>query len=143
MTWSYSDGVLTISGSGDMPDYTEYYFDYGRNSGNVPGQQHAPWNDYYNSYRSQATAIVIDPGITSIGAHAFDSVYDSQVEDGLTSFSIPESVTCIGDYAFGTCVKLESPILPNSLTGISESAFSDTGFDRAVIPEGVTDIGST
>ena len=52
--WSIDDGVLTITGSGAMPDYTQFW-DY------------APW---YES-RDSITGIVIGEGITYIGELAF------------------------------------------------------------------------
>jgi hypothetical protein len=40
-----------------------------------------------------------------------------------TSYSIPNSVTFIGDYAFDGCINLTSIIIPNSVISIGEHTF--------------------
>ena len=58
------------------------------------------------------------------------------------SYSIPTSVTSIGDYAFSGCSSLTSMTLPNSVTSIGSSAFQKcTGLTSVTIPDGVTSIG--
>ena len=51
---------------------------------------------------SGLTSITIPASVTSIGSSAF---YDCS---GLTSITIPDSVTSIGYYAFGWCYRLTS-----------------------------------
>lgn len=56
LTWELDDnGVLTISGEGDMPTYKSTSL--------------APWNT--TEYKSRITTVVIEDGVTSIGAYAF------------------------------------------------------------------------
>ena len=79
LTWVLSDdGVLTITGSGTMTDYS---------AGS------APWYDN----RTRITSVIVQEGITSIGSCAF---YECT---GLTSVTIPESVLTIGEDAFYDC----------------------------------------
>ena len=94
------DGTLTISGTGDMPSYVH--------------QDDVPWfND-----RSKINKVVIEYGVTSIGSHVFHLCLR------LTSITIPNSVTSIGDYAFKNC-NITSITIPNSVTSIGEKVFMD------------------
>ena len=66
-------------------------------------------------YCSGLTSVTIPNSVTSIGKGAF---YECR---GLTSVSIPNSVTSIGDYAFAFCSGLKSVNIDYSVTS---SAFS-------------------
>ena len=62
---------------------------------------------------------------------------------GLTSVTIPNSVTSIGDYAFKNCTGLTSVTIPNSVTSIGLQAFYDcSGLTSVSIPNSVTSIGN-
>lgn len=67
---------------------------------------------------SGMTSVTIPNTVTSIGEKAF---YECS---GLTSITIPNSVTSIGQYAFDGCSGLTSVTIPNSVTSIGHSAFS-------------------
>ena len=87
ISWSVKDGVLTITGTGAMPDYTS-----GRNyleSGGYEFYTSAPW---FKSYSKKIKSVIIKEGVTSIGKNAFR--YCS-----VTSITIPNSVTSIGENA--------------------------------------------
>ena len=59
-----------------------------------------------------------------------------------TSYTIPNSVTTIGNYAFEWCIKLTSVTIPNTVTSIGTCAFSGcTGLTTMSIPSSVTYIG--
>ena len=117
VTWTLdSEGVLTISGSGDMYNY---------------GISGTPW---YGS-RSRVKSAVIAEGVTSIGSYAF--FYCTS----LTSVTIPDSVTSIGDEAFDGCRSLTSVTIPDGVTSIGESAFRGCwSLTSVTIPDGVTSI---
>ena len=117
LTWTLdSDGVLTISGSGDM-------YDYGY------GSSDAPWH-------GRVKSAVIAEGVTSIGGCAF---YDCR---SLTSVTIPDSVTRIGSFAFDNCRSLTSVTIPNGVTSIGTAAFDYcTSLISVTIPDSVTSIG--
>ena len=61
---------------------------------------------------------------------------------GLTSVTIPNSVTEIGEGAFSGCSGLTSVTIPNSVTSISWYAFYEcSGLTSVTIPNSVTSIG--
>jgi len=73
--------------------------------------------------------------VTSVGSRAF---YGS----GLTSVTIPDSVTSIGNEAFSNCANLTSVTIPDSVTSIGQHAFSDcSGLTSVTIPDSVTSLG--
>ena len=75
--------------------------------------------------------------VLSIGKRAFSECR------GLTSVTIPNSVTSIGGYSFYGCTGLTSINIPNSVTSIGEGAFSScTGLTSITIPNSVTSIGN-
>lgn len=59
----------------------------------------------------------------------------------LNSYVIPETVTAIGDYAFYSC-DLTQITIPETVTSIGDYAFGDNGFENILIPSSVTSIGS-
>ena len=68
--------------------------------------------------------------------HAFEGC------SNLTSVSIPESVTTIGEYAFSGCSSLTSVTIPNSVTTINREAFRGcSNLTSVTIPNSVTIIG--
>ena len=75
--------------------------------------------------------------MTSIGDGAFHSC------SGLTSVTIPNSVTSIGDGAFISCSGLTSVTIPNSVKSIGNYTFQNCfGLTSVTIGSGVTSIGS-
>lgn len=63
------------------------------------------------------TSIIIPNSVTSIGDEAFGACQD------LTSISIPNGVTSIASRTFDHCIKLTSITIPNSIVSIGECAF--------------------
>ena len=60
------------------------------------------------------------------------------------SYTIPDSVTCIGKYAFVGCASLKSITILNSVTSIGEGAFIDCNSLTSInIPNSVTTIGNS
>ena len=85
---------------------------------------------------SSLTSVTIPNSVTSIGDYAF--CYCS----GLTSINIPNTITTIGGYIFQGCSSLTSVTIPNSVTSIGNSAFNGcSGLTSITIPNSVTSIG--
>ncbi len=83
-----------------------------------------------------AKEFTIPDSVTTIGEEAFWFC------ESLTSIEIPDSVTTIVEYAFYHCSSLTSIVIPDSVTTIGREAFSDCdSLTSIVIPDGVTEIG--
>ena len=92
--------------------------------------------DYAFKNCSGLTSLTLPSSVTRIGDYAFYNC------SGLTSLTLPSSVTRIGDYAFYNCSGLTSLTLPSSVTSIGEFAFRYcSGLTSLTIPSGVTSIG--
>lgn len=88
IVWSLdSDGTLSITGTGVIPDYTK-------------GTQ--PWAAYQESETNYIKTLVIGEGITHIGARALQNCKK------LESIDIPSTVKSLGRYVFQNCYLLES-----------------------------------
>ena len=143
LTWNLDEiGILTISGTGDMYNYSSAY--------------PAPWS----AKNSDICEITVGDGVTSIGDNAFHSCNAERVDlqgtslvsigknafsrcTMLTSIFIPESVQSIGSEAFSLCEGLSMVELPTTLTKIPDGIFTDcTLLDSITIPDTVTEIGA-
>ena len=99
------------------------------------------FNDQLGDYAfygcSGLTSLTIPSSVTEIGWYAFEDC------SGLTSFTIPSGVTSIGWSVFEGCSGLTSLTIPSSVTEIGDAAFRDcSGLTSFTIPFGVTSIGS-
>ena len=104
ITWKVEklSGVskLTVSGTGEMPDYTSF--------------TDVPWADLRNTI----SILEIGDGITNIGNYAFNGI-------AITKVAIPSSCKKIGMYAFYGCKKMTDIYIPASVVTIGTSAVSN------------------
>ena len=92
----------------------------------------------YKGAMPSGTSIEIKEGTKSISGYCFDARYGEDFS-GLTSVTIPNSVTSIGVHAFSGCSGLTSITIPNSVTSIDSSAFYGcSGLTSVTIPNSVT-----
>ena len=115
-SWKIEDGVLTVSGSGDMANFTS---------------DDKPWA----TYRSSITNFVVEDGITSIASSAVGWTNVSNV-------TLPNSIETIGSNAFAGTNQLTSLVIPDSVTSIGSQAFWGSAITSLVIPQSVEIIGS-
>ena len=138
VTWELNDGVLTISGNGQMRSYD------GKPS---------PWTN-----RADIDTIVIEDGVLSVGNNAFSDcsaltkvTLPKRLERiGFSAFynchelekiDIPDGVDSIGTNAFAGCRKLKEVNLPNTVTSIEYNLFKDcASLTEITIPDSVTAI---
>ena len=120
MHWSISaDGVLTISGTGDTPDYGY--------------DNHAPWY----AYRSQIYSVVVEDGITGLGNSALSDL------ENAVSIELPETLNSLGENCFANCMSLKTIDLPNGITYIPFGLFQNcSSLESITIPDGVTELSS-
>ena len=128
-----ADGTLTLTGSGVIGEFTW-------NGG------YQPWN----AFRDKIKKVVIGEGITTIGSGAFayckniesvklptssltsiggNAFMDAGTKNAFANFTVPASVTTIGNYAFGyyqenTDAKLSGITLGNPNTEITKLSFN-------------------
>ena len=115
---------------------------------------------------SRLTSVTIPDSVTTLGGNPFrscskltefngkfasadkrclivDGVLNSFAPAGLTHYTIPDSVTEIGKYAFEDCSSLTSITIPDSVTEIGKYAFYGcSSLTTVTIPDSVTEIGS-
>ena len=114
------DGVLTISGTGEMKASDE--------------EEYPAWLNYGPEIKS----VVIADGITNIDATAFS--YCTALE----KITIPDSVTTIGESAFALCSSLTEIAIPGNVTSIGAGAFYGcSALTKITLPDGVTTIGES
>lgn len=119
LNWELEAGVLTITGSGDMTDYTDNNL--------------APWYDNAEDIKS----VVLTSGITSVGNYAFYGC------SNMTSITIPKSLKDIGSYAFLGCKRLLTVNLGSELQNIGDSAFQECESLKGIsFPSSLTTIGT-
>ena len=131
--WNYeiSSGHLTVSGSGEMPvysDYDPYVLPCYKAEDNIP------W--YY--LRHAVKSASMEGTVTSIGEAAF---YEC---DNMTDFTMSDYVTKISGYAFSECEKLERIRFSDSLTYIAPYVFiRNYKLDNIWLPASLNSISFT
>ena len=114
----------------------------------IPSSLISMFERTFNHCSSLTNIIVADGNahFSSTGCVLFNKQKTKIIEAPATSghYTIPSSVTSIGDYAFDECTGLTSITIPNSVTSIGSAAFTEcTGLTSITIPSSVTSIDSS
>lgn len=121
VTMHFENGVFTVSGEGEMPDYNAR-------------KEVAPWT--YDVFRGDPTTVIIEEGVTSISPMAFSGYLN------LTDVTLPGSLKKIGDRAFSSCSNLKEIVIPDGVEEIGDKVFFNSySLEKIVIPASVTEIG--
>ncbi len=133
LDWTlYGNGILVISGNGDM-DGSNY--DFNKPHAWSKALQEKETGSEINSADHFIRKVIIENGVTGIGPYAFNGCR------GLSEISIPDTVTSIGDCAFNGCWGLTDINIPKSINSIGFSAFQEcTSLTKITIPSGVESI---
>ena len=132
-------GGLLITGKGAMTDYDSFAA--------------TPWSD-----QKYLTAVMVDEGVTSVGAYAFASPSIGNVELPYTSLRrigsyafansvisdihLCHNITEIGEYAFSNCLWLSKVGLPDLVKEISDGTFYGcTRLNSVYMPESLETVG--
>ena len=133
--------TIEVIDSGTCGDNVQWMYDPCTGALSITGTGAMTDFDFYigapwKPYRDYITSATIANGITNIGQCSFYAC------SALTSVTIPNSVTSIGPEAFDRCSSLASISIPNSVTSIGDNAFYEcSSLTSVAIPNGVTSIG--
>ena len=124
VAWYFRDGVLTITGQGAIPNYSD----------DTP----KAWTRCRDELSWGYKALVIEEGITSIGSQAFSSK-----GFGFGSVQLPSTLQSIGWGAFSQAGGFDTLVIPDSVNSIGTSAFSGTDLEHVTLPSGLVKIPNT
>ena len=112
------------------------------------------WKTAINAISSDGSYIPTEPyieekydsngNLINFTLHGYQSLRAFQFysQNYLTTPSLPESLTSIGDNAFYNCTNLALTSLPEGITSIGDNAFYNcTNLALTSLPEGITSIG--
>ena len=120
LKWSFSNGTLTITGTGAMYDYD--------------WENPSPWAKDASILKKMKTA-VIESGVTSIGNCAFMDCSE------LEKITFPDTLTTVGERAFEYCTDLEEAVFPGcKKLGYGAFRFCED-LSAVQLPEGIAEIG--
>jgi len=94
-------------------------------------------NGAFTNYCFQLSSVTIPDSVTSIGNFAFYYCI------GMNSVTMGNNVSNIGSGAFEACWSLTNFTIPDSVTSIGDSVFAYSGLTSVTIGNGVTSIGAS
>ena len=82
------------------------------------------------------SSITCEGGVYEVKSIGMAGFFDCMI----TSITLPNSITTIGQQAFEGCINLSSISIPNSVSSIGLHAFSNSGLTSITIPKSVISI---
>ena len=108
-TWNYTDGVLTVSGSGAIPKYTD--------------EDPLPWADY----KDTIVKVVIGSGITEIGQSVFGHY------ENLTEINCASTVSRLNMDCFAYNGQLKTIVFGGPITSIGQGVVYSSALKYVVV----------
>ncbi len=149
--FSYCNNLISATIGNGMTNLTDYIFSNCSNLTSITiGNSVSDISDYAFSYCSSLTNIDVsndNDNYSSIDGILFNKNKTEIVRYPAgktnTNYIIPDSVTSIGDYAFGECNNLTSITIPHSVINIGNYSFTwCENLTDITIPDGVTSMGN-
>ena len=120
--WKFQDGVMTISGKGEMDDFCTLK-DW--NTGEIISENPQPWEDFLDLIEE----VVIEEGVTTIGYNAFfDCCY-------LEKVSIASSVKTIRHNAFANCYYFSELHMGEGVETLEDCVFYGSSLTELTLPK--------
>ena len=110
-----TDGHMTVSGTGAIPDYN---------------METSPWWDWHNEIKK----LTIGEGITRIGWSAF--LYCESLQEA----TLPDSLREIETSAFAFCTSLKEIVIPGGVETLNEAFCKCAALENVIISDGVQEI---
>ena len=111
--YDYTNGVLTISGNGEMKDYGD--------------PTNLPWWSHYN----EITSVIVGPGVKKLGVNAFTQL------SNLVDVKLSNGLEYIAGSVFSKCRKLEQITVPATVSFIGDRAFYDCDNLKQLVYPGI------
>ncbi len=117
-TFDLETKTVHVYGTGDLWGYRDFY-------------DHPDAQTKWREIGREAASVVIHEGITGIGEETFRGF------SNMKEISLPQSLREIGYYAFGSCYKLRSVVIPPNVTNVNGAFRSCYDLETVYAPEGL------
>ena len=121
--WKLENGVLTVYGSGAIPDYNKQ-IDLENYKDHLVYKNVSPWDEY----ETDVTEIRVESGITEIGVRAFGGLANAK------KATVAGTVKVVKASAFDQALLLTEIVLTEGVERIEDYAFAETQIRKLVLP---------
>ena len=129
----------------DCPNVQSIFYSAGH-TGMMPPRITSIGNLYANGFieynaRYSLSSVIFGEGVLNISEYAFCRV-ESDTYGVLTSVTLPDTITSIGQSAFQNNTNLNINGMPKALSSLGKNSFYNTGISFTQLPDGVTTVPS-